>query len=233
MLAVGTDSLVNETRSTLGSLRQQRPHARGRRRARVRQPWPARRPPAVVASAGSAACGVRRSASARRRRRPPGPGAIFHRYLQQRAASTGRPKANTPIGRGHDAADHVRRCRCRPIRPGVLGGDPAVVPEDRDDVGDVVLALDQPLAGVRATPAAATCAASRSSRSATRSRRSPRSRAEVRGHGPSWKARWAAAMAAAVSSAPASSTSATRLPSAGHRMVRRPPASALTHDPST
>jgi hypothetical protein len=40
-------------------------------------------------------------------------------------------------------------------------------------------------------------------------------------------------MAASVSAALPSSTSATTRPSAGQLIVRRPPASALTHDPST
>ena len=49
--------------------------------------------------------------------------------------------------------------------------------------------------------------------------------------GPSWKASCAAAIAASVSSGPASSTSATRVPSAGQRISRRAPERADAHAP--
>ncbi|CAM5732180.1 hypothetical protein SALBM311S_01603 [Streptomyces alboniger] len=80
--------------------------------------------------------------------------------------------------------------------------------------------------------ARASAALSRTSSSATRSSRSPRSFGDVRGHGPSSKARRAASIAATVSLPPASSTTPTREPSAGQRISRVRPSTAPRHAPS-
>jgi hypothetical protein len=66
--------------------------------------------------------------------------------LQQRVVPRGDQRADSHR-LVHDAADDVRVPGVdHPA--GVLGGHPAVVAEDRDHVGDVVLALHQALAGV-------------------------------------------------------------------------------------
>ena len=131
-----------------------------------------------------------------------------------------------------DPADHVGVARVdHPA--GLLGGDVAVVAEDADHVVDVVLALDQPLAGVEGL-----CLGDQAL-VAHRAGRPPGA-GGLRvpgptscGHGPSWNARCAASIAASVSSGPASSISATSEPSAGHRISRRPPARAPRQPPST
>ena len=73
-------------------------------------------------------------------------GATFQDDLEQRVVPR-RDQAADADRLVHDPADHVGVAGVDDPA-GVLGGDPAVVAEDRDDVGDVVLALDQPLAGV-------------------------------------------------------------------------------------
>ena len=83
----------------------------------------------------------------------------------------------------HDAADDVGVAGVDDA-PGLLGGDPSVVAEDRDDVVDVVLALDAALAGVERLHPGDRPSVSRSSRSATRRSRSPRSRLRGAGPGP-------------------------------------------------
>ena len=75
----------------------------------------------------------------------------------------------------HDPADHVGVAGVdHPA--GVLGGDPAVVAEDRDHVVHVVVALDQPLAGVEGLGGRARRRRARAGRRRPASR-SPRSRA--------------------------------------------------------
>ena len=59
----------------------------------------------------------------------------------------GRDQRADPERLVDDAAEHVLAAGVDDPS-GVLGRDAAVVPEHRDHVGDVVLALDQPLAGV-------------------------------------------------------------------------------------
>ena len=96
------------------------------------------------------------------------------RHLQERVVPR-RDQAADADGLVHDPADHVGVAGVDDPA-GLLGGDAAVVAEDRDDVGDVVLALDEAACRCRATPSGRSSSVSRSSRSATRSSRSPRSR---------------------------------------------------------
>ncbi len=68
------------------------------------------------------------------------------RDLQQRVVPR-RHQATDPDGLVDDPADHVGVAGVDHAA-GLLGGDPSVVPEHRDHVGDVVLPLDEPLARV-------------------------------------------------------------------------------------
>ena len=341
---------VNETRSTRGSSASSAP-ASG--------PAPSTRLPTPAGSPASSSsrirwmlvCGVSSLGLSTKVLPAARQGATFQLRLEQRVV----PRRDQPADAERlvdDPADHVGVAGVDDPA-GVLGGDPAVVAEHRDHVGDVVLALDQALAGVRGLglghgvhvtleqvggaeqEVAALAGGRRRPRSlvegavrrvdrgrgvlgpglvdltddpavgraddraaAARERAHPRSvdvevwhpvvpfatsgvvascatRCGVRnvrsrppacrcpstrlrdqvgvaleqvggakqevaalpgrraGPGSSWKARCAAPMAAAASSGPASSISATTRPSAGQTIVRRPPASALTHDPST
>ena len=73
-------------------------------------------------------------------------GADLPRDLQQRVVPR-RHQATDPDGLVDDPADHVGVAGVdHPA--GLLGGDPSVVPEHRDHVGDVVLPLDEALARV-------------------------------------------------------------------------------------
>ena len=73
-------------------------------------------------------------------------GATFQDGLQQRVVPR-RDQAADADRLVHDPADHVGASGVDDPA-GVLGGDVGVVAEHADDVVDVVLALDEPLAGV-------------------------------------------------------------------------------------
>ena len=113
----------------------------------VGDPGGQRRPPRAGRISRIAVCGVSSLGlstnvlpAARRGRDLPG-------GLQQRVVPGGDQAADAD-GLVHDAADHVGPSGVDDAT-GVLGRDVGVVPEHPDDVVDVVLALDQALAGVQ------------------------------------------------------------------------------------
>ena len=100
-------------------------------------------------------------------------------------------------------------------RPASVPADAGVVAEAGHHVVDVVLGLDQPLAGVERLGAGEVGSGRGLIRSAVRASSWPRSRSGVPGQGPSSNARRAATIAFTVSARLPSDTTATTEPSAG------------------
>ena len=199
---------VKETRSTRGSSESGAPASAPAPSTRL--PTPAGRP----ASASSfirwiAVCGVSSLGLSTNVLPAARHGRDLPRDLEQRVVPR-RDQAADADRLVDDPADHVGVAGVDDAAR-LLGGDPAVVAEDRDDVVDVVLRLRPAACPVSRDSSRASASLSRSMRSATAQQQvAALARGASAARGPSWKARCAAAMAAAVSSAPASSTSATR-----------------------
>ena len=221
---------VNETRSTRGSSESGAPASGPGAEHEVADPG---RQPGLVEQAHQVDGGVRRQLAGLEHERVAGreAGRDLPGDLEQRVVPR-RDQAAHADRLVHDPADDVGVAGVdHPA--GLLGGDAAVVAED---------ARPRRRCRTRSRPGACRCRGTPSGRGRRRPARAGRRRGAAGrpargrtcvGQGPSWKASWAAAMAAPVSSASASSTSATRVPSAGQRISRRAPARAGTHCPPT
>ena len=136
---------VKETRSTRGSVDRSAP-APGP--ATQHQVGDAGRKPGLVEQPHQVDRGVRGELARFQHERVPGgqTGSHLPRDLEQRVVPR-RDQAAHADRLVHDPADHVGVAGVdHPAR--LLGRDPAVVAEDRDDVVDVVLGLDEALPGV-------------------------------------------------------------------------------------